>query len=269
MSLPEEFSAWDHLREQLIAAHNMNVNRTFLGVPDNDISTSMGGMKVACLLEEDDTVDMFLLRMYLYYFVFQGNLPQPIYGIPVSDYDSEITYRPQIKLIFKEDWNAHLLTSELYPATAEISYRLMHETGATMTPAKAKTIALKIKELFSLEGGFTFEKGPQIVYYKDSHNGCEFRLLVVNEAEGVRVIERVLEVAGHSFDEHKVSVSQSRQSFPANPGLQEVYGREQRKPRRRPTTRVRFKRAELVIWGLRRPLVLVDRITPTRGLVPA
>jgi hypothetical protein len=251
----------------LLASHNRNVERTFFGVNHEDLSSTQGGMKLACLLQDDDTVDMFLLRMYLYYFVFQGNLPTPIYGIPVPDYDSEIVYKPQVKLIFKEDWNALLMENGLNRAKAEISFRLMHETSASMNHGKAEAIALKVKEFFGLENGFTFEKGPIKVTYIDKHNGINFILAVVSEAEAVRVIERVLELANVPFNESFIRASQSRKTYPQVPGFHEVYGREKRKPRERPTTRVRFRKAELDVWGNYHPITLLDLRNPSVGLV--
>ena len=266
MPLPDDFSPWQHLREMLITSHNRNVERTFFGVPHDDLQNTQSGMKLACLLQDDDTVDMFLLRMYLYYFVFQGNLPTPIYGIPVPDYDNEFVYKPQIKLIFKEDWNALLMENGLNRAKSEISFRLMHETSATINHNKAEAIALRVKELFGLEGGFTFEKGPTKAVYIDKPNGLYILLLVVNEAEAIRVIERVLELAQIPFNENILKIVESRKSYPQIPGFHEVYGRQKRKPRERPTTRVRFRKAELDVWGLYHPITLVDLRNPLAGL---
>jgi hypothetical protein len=243
------------------------VERTFFGVPHDDLQNTQSGMKLACLLQDDDTVDMFLLRMFLYYFVFQGNLPTPVYGIPVPDYDIQFVYKPQVKLIFKEDWSAFLMENGLNRATAEISFRLMHESAATINHGKAEAIALRIKEFLASGNGFTFEKGTIKVTYIDKANGINFILAVISEAEGVRVIERVLEVAQVSFNERFVKIKQSRDNYPQVPGFQEVYGRQKRKPRKRPTTRVRFRKAELDVWGLGHPITLVDLRNPTVGLV--
>ena len=267
MALPDDFSPWQHLREMLITSHNRNVERTFLGVPHDDLQNTQSGMKLACLLQDDDTVDMFLLRMYLYYFVFQGNLPTPIYGIPVPDYDSQVFYKPQVKLIFKEDWNSFLLENSLNRATAEISFRLMHETSTTMNHGKAESIALRVKEFFGLDGGFTFEKGPIKATYLDKENGLDLRLLVVNESEAVRVAQRVLELAQIPFNEEHLGIKTERRSYPQIPGFQEVYGRQKRKPRKRPTTRVRFRKAELDIWGNYHPITLIDMRNISAGLV--
>ena len=138
MPLPDDFNPWEHLHGMLLGAYNGSVERTFVGVPNDDISQALGGMKIACLLQPDDTVDMTILRMLLYYFVFKGNLPTPVYGIPVNDYQSEIIYRPQIQLHFIEDYSLMLAENKLQRTNSEISFRLMNETSATMNPSKAR-----------------------------------------------------------------------------------------------------------------------------------
>lgn len=269
MALPDDFSPWEHLLEMLISCHNQNVEKTFIGIPINDLENPMSSMRTACFITPDDTVDMVMLRLNLFYFVFQGNLPTPIYGIPIDQYDSEIVYKPQVKLMFQEDWSAFLAENKLRRATAEISFRLMNETSATINQSKARAIAVKIQELFALEGGWTFQKGTTKVVYRDLHHGVYFQLFVEGEGEGQRVIERVLELAGLPFDEHLVTVASSRQSFPRVPGQQEIYGKERRKPRKRPVARVRFYRAELTVWGLSKAIVLVDRLGKSIDLVHA
>jgi hypothetical protein len=267
MPLPDEFSPWHHLLEMLLSTHNRRVEQTFIGVPHNDLETAMGGMRVACFITEDDTVDMIVLRMMLFYFVFEGHLPQPIYGIPVASYDVSFKYKPQVHLYFKEDHSAFLMETKLPPATAEIGFRLMHETSATMNEGKARSIAARINEFFALEGGFTFQKGHLIVSYRDKDRGIETKLFVENEGEAIRVVERVLEVMQVPFDEHRVTVHQSKQSFSQMPPEKEIYGKLRRGARKRPITRVRFYRAELFIEELGQAIILVDRLRPQKDLI--
>ncbi|MBA3920325.1 MAG: hypothetical protein H0X31_00910 [Nostocaceae cyanobacterium] len=269
MALPDDFSPAQHLLEMLISTHNKGVQQTFVGVPDNDIEHALGGMKLACLLTIDDTVDMILLRLMLFWFEFKGELPTPVYSIPVEDYQSElqIPFRPQIKLLFQEDWSIKLAENKFRRATAQISWRLIHQTSQTISPVLAKELATIIKQNFSLNHGFTWEKGHTKVVYKDAINGIYFQLLAASEGEAVRVIEKVLGVAGVSYNIEHLSIAQSRREFPATPGFQEIYGKERRKPRKRPITMVRFFRAELHVYGLPSPVVLVDTLNRGNPLV--
>jgi len=264
--LPEDFSPWEHLHGMLLTSFNQAVERSFINVPP-DITTALGGMRVACILQDDDSVEMTVLRLLLFYFVFKGELPTPVYAAPIPDVQSEVKFRPQVHLLFKEDWNATLLQEKLSPATAQISWRLMHETSQTINESKAKVLALRIKELLGLEGGFTWEKGTKKVVYRDSTNGIDFRLLAQSEGEGQRVIEKILTVIEAPFHEELLGVASNHKNYPVVPAMQEVYGKERRKPRERPITRVRFQRAELTIHGLQNPVILLDRTGKHESLV--
>jgi len=267
MPLPVDFSPAQHLLEMLIGTHNRSVQRTFLGVPDADLDHPLGGMKLACLLTPDDTVDMIILRLMLYWFEFKGDLPTPVYGLPTGDYQSEVTFRPQVILFFKEDWNAVVAENKLPRAEARISFRLMHETSATITPAYAQGLAVKVKEFFGQGTGFTWEKGTIKVVYRDIANGYDFRLLAESEGEAIKVIEKVLELNRSSLVESNLSVTKVKKTFPVVPPLAEIYGKERRKPRLRPITQVRFKSAELHIHGLPQPVVLIDMTGKKQALI--
>ncbi|MEH2425872.1 MAG: hypothetical protein V7K48_34725 [Nostoc sp.] len=244
----------------LLGTHNRTVQKTFIGVPDADLEHPLGGMKIACLLTPDDTVDMILLRMMLFWFEFKGNLPAPIYAIPTEDYQSRISnpYRPEVKLIFREDYSDFLAENKLQRAVAEISWRLVNETSASINKTQANLIALRIKEVFAEGQGFTWEKGTLQVTYRDPLHGIRFSLFVASQAEAIRVIERVLEVAEVAFNEELISVSKTNKTYPVVPSTHEVYGKEVKGIRRRPLTDVRFYRAELHVYGLRSPIRLVD-----------
>lgn len=259
MPLPDDFSPWQHLHEMMLASHNRNVQQTFLSVPDDDISTSLGGMKIACLLEEDDTVDMTLLRLMLFYFVYQGALPTPVYGVPTETFQSGFKFHPQVKLHFKEDWNEAHLDQRLRPIRSEISFRLMTESSATMNEAKAISLANRIKEFFGAGNGFTFQRGPLKVVYDDKAHGYDLRLFVASEAVGVEVIQKVLEVQEHAFNEANLTIAQSRKVFPTVSPPQEIYGQERRPPRTRPTGTVRFWKAELHVWGITNAIILLSK----------
>ncbi|MEH2250073.1 hypothetical protein [Nostoc sp.] len=260
MPLPDDFSPAQHLLEMLLGTHNRTVQKTFIGVPDADLEHPLGGMKLACLLTPDDTVDMILLRMMLFWFEFKGNLPAPLYAIPTEDYQSKILYpyRPEVKLIFREDYSVFLAENKFQRAKAEISWRLINETSASMSQSKAHSIALRIKEVFAEGQGFIWERGITQVTYRDPPHGVRFSLFAASQAEAIRVIERVLEVAEITFNEELIGVSKNNKNYPLVPPTQEVYGKPTKGIRRRPITEVRFQRAELHIYGLRSPIILVD-----------
>ncbi len=267
MPLPDDFSPWQHLHEMLTGAHNRNVVQTFLDVPSDDLANPLSGMKVACLMDTDDTVDMTLLRLMLFYFVFEGKLPTPVYALPVADYQGEVKFRPQVHLIFQEVYQPQLEAEGYAPIHSSIGFRLINETSTTMTPGKAQSLALKIKELFGAAHGFKWERGTVKVTYLDKEHGYDFRLLVLNEGQAVQVIEKVLQIRGHAFNEQLLTIHTARKPFPTSPGSQEVYGKVRRKPRQRPTTQVQFRKAELHINGIAKPILLVGHYGLGKPLV--
>lgn len=267
MPLPDDFNPYQHLLEQLIVTHNRRVLQAFHGVEANDISTSLGAMRTAVFITEDDTIDMIMLRMFLFHFKFRKDLPAPIFGIPAADYQADVTYRPIVKLFFIEPYTEQLALEKLNQATAEISFRLYNETSQTINREKVIPIANRIKEFFGQGMGFTFMKGKTKVMYTDKRYALQLAIYAENKTEGIRVVRRVLEVAGHPFDEEFIRTTTIDAVYPNVPGMQQVYGMEVRKPRKKPVTRVRFSRAELHVWGLDHAISLVDLSRKTYPLV--
>jgi hypothetical protein len=264
--LPEDFDAWSNLLEQLTNSFNQVVERTFINI-EFDLTTTLGGMYVACLIQPDDTVNMIILRLFLFYFCYQGNLPTPIYGIPTDTYQADVTFRPQVILYFLEDNSEFLLENNLPRADARISFRLVNQTYLTITPTIAMELATSIKEIFALNGGYVWEKGTLKVTYFDPANGYDFRLYVNSQEVATTVIESVLEIQGTTYDQTKLSVHQNNVNYPVVPGSAEIFGKNRTLPRKRPITNVRFTYAEMIIWGIPTAITLVDRTGKRVGLV--
>jgi hypothetical protein len=270
MALPEGFSPWEHLQDVLRIYHNKLVREEFSDIAADDaLDIPRGALKRACLLDDDDTCDMTILRLFLFFFHARkaADLQAPIYGIPVADYDAEITYRPHVSLYFSEDPDQYI--PERQPVRALISFRLMDETSASMTEAKARVIAQKIRTEFAASNGYRWRKGKIIVTYRDRSKGYELKLFAYNETEAREVINKVLDIQGHTLDNEFLRINESRADFPVNPGNQMVYGKQRPKPRRRPTTYVRFTKATLQLWGMTKGEVLVDLTGYNQGLVAA
>lgn len=258
MPLPEDFNAWEHLRSQLTVAHNLSVERNFLGVEHDDISTPFGAMRMACFIQADDTVEMINLRLKLYYWIFRKDLPTPIYGLPAPDFQAEVTYRPQVILFFIEPYTQFLAAEKLNQATAEVSFRLIHETSQTINREKATVLAERIKEALGQGMGFSWMKGPHKYTYIDKTYQFRFKILAESELEAASVIRKVCQINNAPFNEELIRTHLDKNVYPVNPGVQEIYGITVKKPRKRPTTRVRFSRAELHISGIQEAISLVD-----------
>lgn len=265
MSLPDDFSPWQHLREQLTVAHNLDVERSFFGIEPDDISTVFGAMRTAVFIQDDDTVDMILLRLFLYYFIFRQDLPTPIFGIPSTLFEETVVFKPQILLFFKEDYNLQLAQQKIASSEAEIKIRIANATDNTLSTAELTQLAERIKVLFAEGEGFTWEKGRTLVQYKDRQHSYHLQVYAESEAEGIRVIQRVLEIQEHPFNETLIRSTRINNQYPT--GFHQVLNQEVKYPRKYPTARVRFRKAEAYLNGLVKPITLIDRTNKEIPLV--
>jgi hypothetical protein len=270
MALPEGFSSWEHLQDVLRKYHNKLVREEFADITDDDnLAIPRGALKKACLLDDDDTCDMTLLRLHLFFFHARKaqDMQAPIYGMPITEIDAEIEYKPVVTLYFSEDPDQ--VMPDKAPVRAEISFRLMDETSTTMTEAKARVLANKIKNEFALNGGYRWRKGKIVITYYDLPKGYRFQIYAYSEAEAREVMSKVMDLQGHNIDNDFMRIHESRANFPSNPGTHVVYGKSRPKPVRRPTTYVRFTRATLCMWGMNKGETLIDLTGYRQGLVAA
>ncbi|MHC5772098.1 MAG: hypothetical protein ACYTXI_42620, partial [Nostoc sp.] len=63
MPLPEGFSEWENLQDLVRLDHNKAVTSYFKNQEDNDISTPKARLKHTCLIKDEDTATMTLMRM--------------------------------------------------------------------------------------------------------------------------------------------------------------------------------------------------------------
>lgn len=201
-------------------------------------------------------------QLKMFYQLFQQNNDRGLYTIPVTTFQDTYTFAPQIKLVFYQLLDE--TKNGLPRVTGEITYRVTGETEETFTPANARVRAERIKTLFTQPELFVWQKGKQIVSYLDKRNGYDFRLYVKNEAEGRKIITQVMAIENHSPDWSNLRLSTSSQTYPEITGTKRIYGEQRRLPRRRPLEDIRFRYAELHLWGMTKPVTLIDT-TGRRG----
>jgi hypothetical protein len=262
MALPEGFSEFEHLQDQLRVVHNRTVRDWFLNVDDDDISTARTSIKHACVIKDGDTADMTIMRLWLFE-VFVGHAQSfhpPLYAIPSMAFQDHAKFKPQITLFFAED--ADDVEIGYSKVTGEISVRLTKESDSTITEADVKTYANKIKSLFSGKTPFIWKKGRNMYSYTDTEKGYRLQILSTTQAEAKRLIEQVLDIQSHTPDWANLSESESASAatkYPISPPRKLILGKTRRMPRRRPVASVKFLYALLHIYGLPNPIVLVDR----------
>lgn len=269
MPLPEGFSEFEHLQDTLRRVHNQLVREEFSdlenSLDDPDIKISRQALYKACRMEDADTGDMSLMRMWLFYCIAgkAASFHPPMYGIPAQDFQESIKFHPQIKLFFQEDWDRVDQENGFYPTRSEIHFRLMGETAESLTPAKARDYATKIRNIFCTGKGFVWKRGKEFWSYIDMHKGYYFKLYTDDKQEAQNIINKVLDVQNHTPDWDKyLKDATKRRDLKATspmPPTELIYGKRRRLPRNKPVAYVRFKYAELHIHGLPQPITLVDK----------
>lgn len=261
MPLPDNYSPWEHLQDQLRRVHNKEVREWFRDIDDNDISTPKSSLKMACLMADFDTAPMTVIRMLLFYINCgrAKDFHPPLYTLPVQEGYERVSGKPQIKLFFLEDRKD--VEAGYDPVAGEIGIRLMNETTETLSKANALSLATKCKTAFGAGSGFIWRKGRESYSYTDAHRGYRMKVLARSETEAKRVIEQVMDIQSHtpSWDNlTKNEAVNASSKYPTNPGTQTIQGKVYKKYRKRPVADVRFQHAELHIDGLPRPIILYD-----------
>lgn len=226
-----------------------------------DISSIRGRMRAAMTHKDGDSIEITATRLMLYYFLYgQARQLQPeTYSIPITSFDQQRKYKPQITLKFNS--KPYEGANDYDYIEGEISFRLMDKDANTITKAQIEAYATKIKNKFAVPSLFTWNKGRKMVSYCDWDKGYQLQLLVTTEAEAKRIVEAVLDIQGHTPDWKKLNVgsnSEETEAYPATPGNQTILGKTRQKPKRRPVVDVKFRYATLTIQGYGRGINLVD-----------
>ena len=269
MPLPDSFSEFEHLQSVVRRVHNRAVQQFYRNQSLNDISTPKASLRHACTIKDDDTQAIMLQRQWLFE-VTAGHaqsLSPEIYGIPVQEFQRVTRFKPQVKLYFKQP-RIEIDPSErgLRQGEGRITFRLMDETSATISRAKAERLAKDIKREFGtpLE---RWEKGKFKCTYQDLDKGYDFRLLVKTRTEAERLIRKVLSIQNHSYESERFQFIDNNRPVVTNPGTHRVYGQTVKKPIERPNVSVRFLSAQLLIDGRPRPVNLVSHGTRLRSVI--
>lgn len=261
MPLPENFSEWEHLQDQIRRVHNKEVSRWFKSTEIDSVATPKASMRQACTMKENDTSTMTVLRMFLFY-VNCGkarDFHPPMYTLPAHEAYDRIAGRPQIKLFFQEDRED--VEPGYRPVCGEIGFRIVTETTETLTMANAQALARKCKTAFGTGSGFIWRKGRESYSYTDPARGYRFKILSRSETEAKRVVEQVLDIQSHTPDWDNLNKNEAVNAatkYPTIPGNRTILGKSYKKPRKRPVADVRFQHAELHVDGLPKPVILFD-----------
>jgi hypothetical protein len=265
MPLPTNFSPAEHLQDVVMITQNKIVRDEFNDLGDenwdDEITTPRGSLRVACTHQDADSVDMTLIRLWLFYGVLRKakDFHPNIYGIPSTSFQETNKMHPQIHLYFEE--KSTEAAAGYTPLRSQVSFRLMNETTDTLTKAEAIVLANKIKTLFYAGTPFFWKRGKELASYIDQEKGYYFQILVFNETEAKKVIEQVLDIRGHSPNWKLLNLKKNSEpttTYPTTTPPKLIMGKSYKQPRRRPIGTVRFISAVLVLHGKPNPVVLFD-----------
>lgn len=252
---------WENLRSFLRKTYNKEVNEWFSDVPDDvpENGTSRKQAKRACLILPTESQNMAFLKMMTFrYQAQQVHLRPDVFGMNFDQVNESVAYRPQVKLFFRQDADA--VPNGKRAVEGELTFRLINETSESMTKAKAKLLALKIKQEFAIGNGYIWKKGKHLISYKDPELGLNSNVLAISEAEGIEVLKKLIDVTGGVYDEDKCTDHNPKRDSVTNPtSTEKVYGKLQKKTRWRPVANCRFQYAVLTIARLQYRVILVDR----------
>lgn len=273
MPLPEGFNEWEHLQYVVRRVHNDAVRDFFIAQPDNDIATTKAAAKHACLMKDDDTSSMTTIRMWLFWVIsrkMRDNF-EPYYGIPIDTFNSIVKYKPQITIFFVED--PVDVQGGYGPVKGQLSIRLINETTNTISQADLQTYANRVRTAFGQGNGFVWRKGKDLYSYADNENGHKMKIFARNQNDAVELVQKMLDLVNDTYNSRFLKLNEAinpNTAFPPIPANQIILGKTYREPRRRPIANVRFVYASLKIWGLPRPVILVDKTGYwTEAIIPA
>jgi hypothetical protein len=266
MTLPENFSPAEHLQDVIKVVQNKIVAAEFKDVGDDDWTPSIGSprssLRVACTHQESDSLAITQLRCYLFDVILRKakDLHPAIYGIPAQEFQSVMTFFPQVELYFEE--NLADVEKGYEPITAQIRFRLVGETAESFSEADATVLANKIKTNFGTKPvPFSFKKGRELWTYADQSKGYYFQLYVFSETEAKKVISEVLQLRGHT-PEWKLLNShisdKPAEAYPTLPPNKTIMGKSVRQARKRPAGTVRYRHSSVLVPGLAGAIVLHD-----------
>lgn len=149
------------------------------------------------------------------------------------------------------------------PLRAEISLRIMDKTDNPRSPLDRITkadIEKYTNRIVTHFNNYDWEKGKDVISYRNRHQGLETWYLVRSKIQGIDLITRSLAVLGHTIDLTCVKYSTTEQpeiAYPDNPGQMQLLGETITLPVERPVVEVRFQNAELRLFTANRTIPLV------------
>jgi hypothetical protein len=250
MPLPSNFSPTEHLQDLIKRTVNKEVKEWFYDVTEDDLSTNRASLRVGCLHEEADTMNMTIGRLMLFYNIV-GAFPHQR-GFMAPDREVfRLSGNPQVILLFVE--TAQSFNARKAPRRAEMrcSFRIMSEQfDSASDEAKIEAIERKLRQEFPPQ--YSHKTGQTSYTYVDRQEGYQLRVPGYSESEVKILIRKLLDCnikSGITYDEARFTRASTKN--PVKIPAKRVLGKTLKKEEPRPTASVKLRQADLFIpgWG--------------------
>lgn len=188
------------------------------------------------------------------------NDPFPFYGIPITSFQQNNKFKPQVVLYFRQSTSsatASVSGTKAYPVETQISFRLM---DAPSSEAELKTIANKIKNTFK---DVKYTTGKSKWSYWIPEQGYQLKISCDSEANCKTLVQKVLTIQNHTFKES--AFNQSSDKKETTQETVQILGQQVTLPKERKIGLVEFYKAEYHHRGIA-PKILVNFGRPKKSL---
>jgi hypothetical protein len=256
MPLPVNFSPWEHFQNVVRKIHNKQVREFFKAdLLDDDITSSEGAVRFACLMDDNDTAPHMIARM-LFFAIHCGWLEvllrKVFIGFPRLDFSDKI--KPQLTLLFIE--KKPYDQSRTYPKEVQISIRIW-EKPENITDADIRFLYNKINLLFP--GNWTHYCGKIDYSYYDKDSQFRAVIPAKNKSDATELIRKLCDLANVEFSPFKVRKHENEDAIAQPTKTIRILGKTYKKERMRNLGTVKLSIATLDI-GHYTQEVIVDRI---------
>jgi len=187
-----------------------------------------------------------------------------VYGIPAESYQETFTFKPQVKLYFRQPVNE-------VPAGGrrkydEHGFRLIGKESETIVLADVEALAARIRSLFGGASPFFYQTGKNRATYTEKAKGYELKINCYDKANGRKVVEQMLDITSHSPDWKFFNFIQNEDPtdrYDETPGSVTILGERYKRPVRRRIAKVEFYQATLALHGKSEQILLYPQLIVT------
>jgi hypothetical protein len=249
---------WTLIRSWLRRTYNKEVHEFFRDLPediDPDNGTGRSTSKAVCLIGANDSQGIVEAKRRNFDDLKErAGLKLALNHEWVSLPGDSKKNKPQVQLWFHQKSTEAIKSGLKDPKKVRISFRVMQDWTLQ---TNARLLAREIRNTLTRPSLFHFSTGRFVAYYKDITLGYEFKMEVTSEAEGKRVIEKIMSIQNHSPTWRLLSMSE-KPDLQTTPEYETVLGRRVEIKPSRQQHEVYFRYSVAKVEPLKTDFPLVD-----------